>query len=70
MTFLAKEQNKEEAKEGSQGSPKKQDSAAEEKTKQPAASGDAQSILDEEKDNTQQRNAPTSGGYSEVDRDW
>ena len=58
------------AVQGSQNGLQKQDGAEKEMQQLSTAQGDAQSILDEEKKNFQQRRAPASGGYSEVDRDW
>jgi Ca-activated chloride channel family protein len=65
-------QDHEQKKEvqGSQNGLQKQDGAEKEMKQRSTAQGDAQSILDEEKRNLQQRRAPASGGYSEVDRDW
>jgi Ca-activated chloride channel family protein len=65
------QKQKKEAAQGRQNEPGKQDGTEKEMQQQPLMTqGDARSILDEEKENLQQRRASASGGYSDVDRDW
>ena len=61
-------QNQEQNKEAH--APQKQEGTGKEIQQPAMPEGDAQSILDEEKENLRQRRATVSGGYSEVDRDW
>jgi Ca-activated chloride channel homolog len=65
------QKQKKEAAQRRQNEPGKQDGAEKEMQQQPLMTQeDARSILDEEKENLQQRRASASGGYSDVDRDW